>query len=191
MVCEKVKTYNAREVRIRKLETKRTRKISISKSWRGLRQRAFLHHANLTRSSIARWNRTATVMAALADRRRINAPSGGTSAPVFAKTVKETGYLESLRPRRTRGPNELRKTCEYCDSSQSFQSCTIRAFLELLRAYASSWSNQILLIVHIELTAIQKSSKPALFLLRQVPHTSKFLLRLRLRILHLYRLLQA
>ncbi|KAF2873423.1 3' exoribonuclease family, domain 1-domain-containing protein [Massariosphaeria phaeospora] len=43
------------------------------------------------------------------DRRRINAPSGGTSAPVFARTVKEPGYLQSLRPTRTRGPNELRK----------------------------------------------------------------------------------
>ncbi|KAF2739100.1 exoribonuclease family protein [Polyplosphaeria fusca] len=43
------------------------------------------------------------------DRRRINAPSGGTSAPVFARTVKESGYLKSLRPSRTRGPKELRK----------------------------------------------------------------------------------
>ncbi|KAJ4352469.1 3'-5'-exoribonuclease [Didymosphaeria variabile] len=49
-------------------------------------------------------------MAANTDRRRINAPSGGTSAPVFAKTVLESGYLQSLRPNRTRGPNELRKT---------------------------------------------------------------------------------
>ncbi|KAL1597981.1 3'-5'-exoribonuclease [Paraconiothyrium brasiliense] len=49
-------------------------------------------------------------MAANTDRRRINAPSGGTSAPVFAKTVTEDGYLQSLRPTRTRGPNELRKT---------------------------------------------------------------------------------
>ena len=126
------KTYIAREVRIRKLETKRTRKITISESWRGLCQRAFLHHANLARPGIARWNRTPTVMAALSDRRRINAPSGGTSAPVFAKTVKETGYLESLRPRRTRGPNELRKTCEYCYSSRRSWSCTIHAFRELL-----------------------------------------------------------
>ncbi|KAF2121530.1 exoribonuclease family protein [Lophiotrema nucula] len=48
-------------------------------------------------------------MAALADRRRINGPSGGTSAPIFARIVKEPGYLQSLRPSRTRGPNELRK----------------------------------------------------------------------------------
>ncbi|KAF2690416.1 hypothetical protein K458DRAFT_399728 [Lentithecium fluviatile CBS 122367] len=49
-------------------------------------------------------------MAAASDRRRINAPSSGTSAPVFARTVKEPGYLQSLRPARTRRPNELRKT---------------------------------------------------------------------------------
>lgn len=46
------------------------------------------------------------------DRRRTNAPSGGTSAPVFARTVKEQGYIQSLRPERTRGPNELRKICK-------------------------------------------------------------------------------
>ncbi|KAF2198261.1 hypothetical protein GQ43DRAFT_457955 [Delitschia confertaspora ATCC 74209] len=43
------------------------------------------------------------------DRRRINPPSGGTSAPVFARTVKEPEYLPSLRPTRERGPNDLRK----------------------------------------------------------------------------------
>ncbi|KAF2658823.1 hypothetical protein K491DRAFT_652450 [Lophiostoma macrostomum CBS 122681] len=48
-------------------------------------------------------------MAMNSDRRRINAPSGGTSAPVFARTVKEPGYIQSLRPTRTRGPDELRK----------------------------------------------------------------------------------
>ncbi|KAF2010069.1 exoribonuclease family protein [Aaosphaeria arxii CBS 175.79] len=48
-------------------------------------------------------------MAANTDRRRINAPSGGTSAPIFAKTVKDPQYQQSLRPTRTRGPDELRK----------------------------------------------------------------------------------
>ncbi|KAF2473774.1 uncharacterized protein BDR25DRAFT_281721 [Lindgomyces ingoldianus] len=42
------------------------------------------------------------------DRRRINAPSGGTSAPIFSRTVKESGYLQSLRPSRIRAPHELR-----------------------------------------------------------------------------------
>ncbi|KAJ4301657.1 3'-5'-exoribonuclease [Kalmusia sp. IMI 367209] len=49
-------------------------------------------------------------MTANLDRRRVNAPSSGTSVPVFARTAKESGYLQSLRPSRTRGPNELRKT---------------------------------------------------------------------------------
>jgi hypothetical protein len=52
-------------------------------------------------------------MAMNTDRRRINAPSGGTSAPVFARTVKESGYVQSLRPTRTRGPDELRKICMF------------------------------------------------------------------------------
>jgi hypothetical protein len=59
-------------------------------------------------------------MAAISDRRRINAPSNGTSAPVFARTVQEPGYLQSLRPSRTRGPKELRKTCKW--SQQSWKS---------------------------------------------------------------------
>jgi exosome complex component MTR3 len=46
------------------------------------------------------------------DRRRNNAPSGGTSAPVFARTIKEPVYLQGLRPSRSRKPNELRKICE-------------------------------------------------------------------------------
>lgn len=52
------------------------------------------------------------IMAAISDRRRINAPSGGTSVPVFAKTLKEPGYLNKLRPQRTRDANELRKICK-------------------------------------------------------------------------------
>jgi len=56
-------------------------------------------------------------MAATSDRRRINAPSSGTSAPVFARTVQEPGYLQSLRPSRTRGPKELRKTCKWSQQS--------------------------------------------------------------------------
>ncbi|KAF2744236.1 exoribonuclease family protein [Sporormia fimetaria CBS 119925] len=43
------------------------------------------------------------------DRRRTNAPSAGTAALVFARTVKEPGYLQSLRPSRTREPDELRR----------------------------------------------------------------------------------
>jgi hypothetical protein len=47
------------------------------------------------------------------DRRRINPPSSGTSSPVYARTAKEPGYIQSLRPKRTRGPNDLRKICRF------------------------------------------------------------------------------
>ncbi|KAJ4342675.1 3'-5'-exoribonuclease [Didymella glomerata] len=48
-------------------------------------------------------------MATSTDRRRNNAPSGGTHAPVFARTLREPEYLQTLRPTRTRGQNELRR----------------------------------------------------------------------------------
>lgn len=51
-------------------------------------------------------------MAMNIDRRRNNAPSGGTSAPVFARTIREPQYVEKLRPTRSRGLNELRRICE-------------------------------------------------------------------------------
>ena len=51
-------------------------------------------------------------MAANTDRRRNNAPSGGTHAPIFARTLREPEYLQTLRPTRTRGPNELRRICK-------------------------------------------------------------------------------
>lgn len=46
------------------------------------------------------------------DRRRNNAPPGGTHAPVFARTIREPEYLQSLRPKRSRKLNELRKICK-------------------------------------------------------------------------------
>ncbi|OCL13852.1 exoribonuclease family protein [Glonium stellatum] len=45
----------------------------------------------------------------MTDRRRINAPSGGTSTPIFARTVKDPDSLHTLRPTRARQPDELRK----------------------------------------------------------------------------------
>ena len=48
----------------------------------------------------------------MTDRRRINAPSGGTSAPIFARTVKDLDSLHMFRPTRTRRPDELRKICK-------------------------------------------------------------------------------
>lgn len=56
------------------------------------------------------------------DRRRINAPVAGTSAPVFARTVKEEGYLESLRPQRTRGEKDLRNICKFRFSGLSLNT---------------------------------------------------------------------
>ncbi|KAH8708483.1 exoribonuclease family protein [Phaeosphaeriaceae sp. PMI808] len=47
-------------------------------------------------------------MAMNADRRRNNGPPGGTAPPVYARTIREPEYLQSLRPTRSRGPSELR-----------------------------------------------------------------------------------
>ncbi|KAF2083222.1 hypothetical protein K490DRAFT_52209 [Saccharata proteae CBS 121410] len=45
----------------------------------------------------------------MTDRRRTNAPAGGTHAPVFASTLRGNGVPEPQRPSRTRKPEELRK----------------------------------------------------------------------------------
>jgi hypothetical protein len=50
----------------------------------------------------------------MTDRRRINGPSGGTSAPVFSKyLIKDSKDLN--RPTRSRAPNVLRKMCMFKD----------------------------------------------------------------------------
>ncbi|KAF1993007.1 exoribonuclease family protein [Amniculicola lignicola CBS 123094] len=64
------------------------------------------------------------------DRRRINGPSGGTSAPLFVQAVKDVGYLQSLRPERTRGPNELRTICKLLQTS-IVPSASGSAYLEI------------------------------------------------------------
>ena len=58
----------------------------------------------------------------MSDRRRIDAPAGGTWAPVFAQLANSENLVHF--PTRTRGPFELRKICEckppepiLCDSS--------------------------------------------------------------------------
>ncbi|KAF1964600.1 exoribonuclease family protein [Bimuria novae-zelandiae CBS 107.79] len=99
-------------------------------------------------------------MAAISDRRRINAPSGGTSAPVFAKTVKESGYLQSLRPSRTRGPNELRKTFL---QTGIVPSASGSAYLEVPTSSSSSSSSQSTLIPptsSLKITASIQGPKP-------------------------------
>ncbi|OJD40731.1 3 exoribonuclease family protein [Diplodia corticola] len=45
----------------------------------------------------------------MADRRRTNAPAGGTSAPVFASTLPNHEAPAPMRPTRSRNPDELRK----------------------------------------------------------------------------------
>jgi hypothetical protein len=47
------------------------------------------------------------------DRRRINGPAGGTSAPVYLKTLTREAEAQTERPTRTRAPNVLRKMCKW------------------------------------------------------------------------------
>jgi exosome complex component MTR3 len=49
------------------------------------------------------------------DRRRINGPSGGTSAPIFSQYLSPDPASKTERPTRTRKPNVLRKMCMYYD----------------------------------------------------------------------------
>ncbi|KAF9739293.1 3' exoribonuclease [Paraphaeosphaeria minitans] len=105
-------------------------------------------------------------MAANTDRRRINAPSGGTSAPVFAKPVKAPGYLQSLRPNRTRGPNELRKTCKQTNSIRTVlqtgvvPSASGSAYLEVPTTTASSQSSLIPPTSSLKIAASIQGPKP-------------------------------
>ena len=41
------------------------------------------------------------------DRRRINAPGGGTAPPIFASTLPSADQVQSIRPSRSRKPDEL------------------------------------------------------------------------------------
>ncbi|RDL30363.1 Ribosomal protein S5 2-like protein [Venustampulla echinocandica] len=45
----------------------------------------------------------------MSDRRRINGPSGGTSAPIYSKYLAKDAKKSPERPTRTREPNVLRK----------------------------------------------------------------------------------
>ncbi|KAF1955731.1 hypothetical protein CC80DRAFT_78241 [Byssothecium circinans] len=109
-------------------------------------------------------------MAANTDRRRINAPSGGTSAPVFAKTLKEGGYLEKLRPRRTRGQNELRKI--FLQTS-IIPSASGSAYLELPSQNTISRNTLIPPTSSLKITASIQGPKP---LPRNAPFSPSVLL---------------
>ena len=52
-------------------------------------------------------------MSALADRRRANAPSAGTSEPVFVASLTSLQPVPYMKPVRDRRPQELRKICRY------------------------------------------------------------------------------
>ncbi|PBP20738.1 3' exoribonuclease family protein [Diplocarpon rosae] len=45
----------------------------------------------------------------MSDRRRINGPSGGTSAPIYSKYIQKDAISQTERPARARQPNVLRK----------------------------------------------------------------------------------
>lgn len=51
----------------------------------------------------------------MADRRRVNGPAGGTSAPLFASFITKDATTALQRPERLRKPNEPRKMCKLCN----------------------------------------------------------------------------
>ncbi|KAF2708897.1 exoribonuclease family protein [Pleomassaria siparia CBS 279.74] len=104
------------------------------------------------------------------DRRRINAPSGGTSAPVFVRTVKEVGYLQSLRPTRTRGPNEPRKI--FLQTS-IIPSASGSAYLEIPSSSNSSTTTLIPSSSSLKITASIQGPRP---LPRSAPFSPTLLL---------------
>lgn len=93
-----------------------TRRIKFkagAKSWRLVRcLPSKVEHHTAHSAALEYFDTNNGTMATIIDRRRINAPSGGTTPPVFARTVKEQGYIKSQRPSRTRGPNDLRNICK-------------------------------------------------------------------------------
>ncbi|KAH7398243.1 exoribonuclease family protein [Pyrenochaeta sp. MPI-SDFR-AT-0127] len=104
------------------------------------------------------------------DRRRNNAPSGGTSAPVFARAVKEPGYLQSLRPTRSRGPSELRKI--FLQTS-IIPSASGSAYLEIPSSSPSTASTLIPPTSSLKIAASIQGPKP---LPRSAPFSPSLLL---------------
>ncbi|KAF2829154.1 exoribonuclease family protein [Ophiobolus disseminans] len=104
------------------------------------------------------------------DRRRNNAPPGGTSAPVFARTIREPGYLQSLRPRRSRGPNELRRI--FLQPS-IIPSASGSAYLEIPTSSTPSTSTLVPPTSSLKITASVQGPKP---LPRSAPFSPSLLL---------------
>ncbi|KAJ8117872.1 hypothetical protein OPT61_g1037 [Boeremia exigua] len=109
-------------------------------------------------------------MAANTDRRRNNAPSGGTHAPVFSRTLREPEYLQSLRPTRTRGPNELRRI--FLQTS-IIPSASGSAYLEIPSSSAAPSSTLIPPTSSLKITASIQGPKP---LPRSAPFSPSLLL---------------
>ncbi|EUC50762.1 hypothetical protein COCMIDRAFT_613 [Bipolaris oryzae ATCC 44560] len=109
-------------------------------------------------------------MAMNIDRRRNNAPSGGTSAPVFARTIREPQYVEKLRPTRSRGPNELRRI--FLQTS-IIPSASGSAYLEIPSSSAANTPSLIAPTSSLKITASIQGPKP---LPRSAPFSPSLLL---------------
>ncbi|KAF1943053.1 exoribonuclease family protein [Clathrospora elynae] len=104
------------------------------------------------------------------DRRRNNAPNGGTSAPVFARTIRDSEYLEKLRPSRSRGPNELRRI--FLQTS-IIPSASGSAYLEIPSSSSATSSTLIPPTSCLKITASIQGPKP---LPRSAPFSPSLLL---------------
>ncbi|KAF2855788.1 exoribonuclease family protein [Plenodomus tracheiphilus IPT5] len=104
------------------------------------------------------------------DRRRNNAPIGGTSAPVFAQTLRDPGYLQKLRPTRSRGPDELRRIFL---QTAIIPSASGSAYLEIPSSSPSPKSTLISPTSSLKITASVQGPKP---LPRSAPFSPSLLL---------------
>ncbi|KAH7089010.1 exoribonuclease family protein [Paraphoma chrysanthemicola] len=104
------------------------------------------------------------------DRRRNNAPPGGTSAPLFARTIREPGYLQTLRPSRSRGTSELRKI--FLQTS-IVPSASGSAYLEIPSSSPPTTSTLIAPTSTLKITASVQGPKP---LPRSAPFSPSLLL---------------
>ncbi|KAJ4368170.1 3'-5'-exoribonuclease [Neocucurbitaria cava] len=104
------------------------------------------------------------------DRRRNNAPSGGTSAPVFAQAIKDPAHLQNLRPTRSRGSNELRKI--FLQTS-IIPSASGSAYLEIPSSSPSTKSTLVPATSSLKITASIQGPKP---LPRSAPFSPSLLL---------------
>ncbi|KAH4050128.1 hypothetical protein HBI49_062030 [Parastagonospora nodorum] len=109
-------------------------------------------------------------MAMNTDRRRNNAPAGGTASPVFARTIREPEYLQSLRPTRSRGPNELRRI--FLQTS-IIPSASGSAYLEIPSSSSPTSSTLVSPTSTLKITASVQGPKP---LPRSAPFSPSLLL---------------